>query len=109
MLSIGKLAKLAEIAPNTRDEPSLDRTLILFSARSSRSNRTVLLAFLDQLDFVAVHDALVRDLQADVEPPNRGKPSIDALAGAITQAKARSLEDKPTFVLVRHFHTYASR
>ncbi|KAI9509614.1 Non-repetitive/WGA-negative nucleoporin C-terminal-domain-containing protein [Russula earlei] len=81
MLSIGKLAHLAEMQENAAmDESTLD-------------------AFHDGLDFVSVHEAVTEELKSS-QLSVRGKQSLDRQVENILQQKASAITDNKVFPLI---------
>ncbi|KAH9966798.1 Non-repetitive/WGA-negative nucleoporin C-terminal-domain-containing protein [Russula dissimulans] len=103
MLSIGKLAHLAEMQENTAvDESTLDG--MSFATDFLKKSQGVLmtlhqLAFHDGLDFVSVHEALTEELKSALLSV-RGKQSLDRQVETILQQKASATMDKKVFPLI---------
>ncbi|KAL0946843.1 hypothetical protein HGRIS_013011 [Hohenbuehelia grisea] len=76
MLSIGKLAHLAQLQEN-----------------EGAVNPRMLDAFHDDLDFVSVHQALVEEFRTAL--PTRGRLSLDAQVELILKQKAKRIADMP--------------
>jgi nuclear pore complex protein Nup133 len=90
MLSIGKLAHLAQVYD--KGAPPSERKLGRKSqiCRAGGGDSQILVGFHDQLDFVSVHDALLEDLRSALVGV-RGRHSLESQIDILVKAKASKL------------------
>ncbi|KAG6874188.1 hypothetical protein C0995_003734 [Termitomyces sp. Mi166 len=79
MLSIGKLAHLAQLHETNTVAP----------------DNSILDAFHDDLDFVSVHEALLKEFKSALDAI-RGRQTLDSQIETIVKATATGLQEKPT-------------
>ena len=95
MLSIGKLAHLAQLHDSDTEVP--DNSILdgnSYIVISPALLHYLLTSFHDELDFVSVHEALLQEFRSALEAI-RGRQTLDSQIETIVKASATGLQEKP--------------